>query len=666
MLRIFLSVTFLNQFMLWGLLAASIPVIIHLLNRRRHKTIQWAAMQFLLKATRESRGKKKLRHFLILACRTLGIAALAFAAARPIVSGLLGWGGGSIDLVVLVLDRSASMEARPGDGLAPRRQLVLEKVRESMKTLGNARLVLIDSATGAPQDVPSPEVLTEISSTATTDTTADFPTLLTRAAEFLRETPGRAEIWLASDLQTANWQPDDERWAAARATLNGLPQKPALRVLSITGNTAPNTALSLLGSRRAGDDLLLDLELLHTTEARVSPTVPLTANLNGTSTTDTLTLPGQSLRFQKRIALPPGSDSGFGWLSIPADGNDRDNVAFFAYGPARAVRSVVVSAPGETAAYLALAAAPPDFGKQQAEIIDPGQAAALKTTDVAAILWAAPLPTGSAAELLSRFISAGGQVAFFPTAATPAAPFLDLNWGPVTPAEKDKYFIVKEWNRADGPLRDGLNGTPIPAERLKAIRRQVPLGNAATLARWEDGEPFLSRHIVDRGTAWFVSSAPDYTWSNLGDGDVLLPFVQRIVALGAERFDAAYIAPVGSEPSKLMPTEIRTRLDDFGSPDPANADHLSGVFKLNDRLIALNRPPAEDTLEILSREALDTALTGTGYTLLEQAGQANDPSLSRDVWRAFLIGVLFFFISEALLCMPKKTTVQVLSPQPAQ
>ena len=86
---------FLNHLMLWGLLAASIPIIIHLLNRRRHKTIQWAAMQFLLKATRESRGKKKLRHFLILACRTLGIAALVLAAARPIVSGLLGWGGGS-------------------------------------------------------------------------------------------------------------------------------------------------------------------------------------------------------------------------------------------------------------------------------------------------------------------------------------------------------------------------------------------------------------------------------------------------------------------------------------------------------------------------------------------------------------------------------------------
>ena len=63
---------FLTPLLLWGLLAAAVPIAIHLINRRRHKTIQWAAMQFLLKATRESRGKKKLRHILILTCRALG------------------------------------------------------------------------------------------------------------------------------------------------------------------------------------------------------------------------------------------------------------------------------------------------------------------------------------------------------------------------------------------------------------------------------------------------------------------------------------------------------------------------------------------------------------------------------------------------------------------
>lgn len=652
--------------MLWGLLAASIPVIIHLLNRRRHKTIQWAAMQFLLKATRESRGKKKLRHFLILACRTLGLAALVLAAARPIASGLLGWGGGNIDVVVLVLDRSASMELRSGDGQAPRRQAILAKVRETMKTLNGARLVLIDSATGSPQDIPSPEVLAELSSTAATDTAADFPTLLTQAAEFLRETPGRAEIWLASDLQTANWQPNDERWAAARATLASLPQKPAVRVLSIAGAGASNSAISLLGSRRAGDDLLLDVELLHTTESRGAANLPLTVNFNGTRTSDTLTIPGQVLRFQKRLALPPASESGFGWLSIPADGNDRDNAAFFAYGPARPVKSLIVSKPGETASYLALASAPPAFGKQQSEWVDPTQFLALKTTDVSAILWAAPLPTGATAEQLTRFISAGGQVVFFPSGSAPAAAFMDMNWEPTKSADKDKYFIVKEWNHSDGPLRDGLNGTPIPVERTKAIRRQTPIGDAAVLARWEDGEPFLTRRIHDRGTAWFVSTAPDYTWSNLGDGDLLLPLLQRIVALGAERFDAAFIATVGTETTRALATETRTRLDDYGSPDPANIEYLAGVFKIGDRLLALNRPAAEDTLESLSHEELNIALQDTGYTLLEQAGKADDPSLSRDVWRAFLVALMFFLIAEALLCLPSKTTVKVLEPMVAK
>ncbi len=651
---------FLNPLLLWGLLAAAIPIAIHLINRRRHKTIQWAAMQFLLKATRESRGKKKLRHILILTCRALAVAAIAFAAARPIVSGLIGWGGGSIDTVVLLLDRSASMETKPGDGLNPRRQIVIEKVRDAMKSLGGARLVLIDSASRKPQEIPSPDILSELSSTSPTDSSADFPTLLNRAAEFLEDTPGRSEIWLASDLQVSNWRPNDDRWTTARATLAMLPQKPAIRVLSLTGPSAPNTAVRLLGSRRAGDEILLDLEILRAEDSRGSVTIPLTTNLNGSRTTETLTIPSQSLRFQKRVNLPTDSTTGSGWLSIPADGNSRDNSAFFAYGPARPVKSIIVAATGETADYLALAAAPPGFANQSTERLDPANIANLNTAEIATILWAAPLPTGPAADNLNRFLTSGGHVIFFPPGIASATPFADLTWADTSEAPNGKFFILKDWNHSDGPLRDGIDGTPIPAERLKAIRRQVPTGEATILARWEDGEPFIIRRIVDHGTAWFVGSLPDYTWSNLGDADVLLPTVQRIIAAGADRFDASYLTTVGSDPAQPLPGETRTRIDDYGTPDPANAAYESGIFRLGERLIAINRPAQEDNLEILTRESLDSALTGTNYTLLDQAGQADDPSLSRDVWRAFLIAVLLLLISEALLCLPKKSHPQVL------
>jgi len=657
---------FLNPLLLWGVLAASVPIIIHLLNRRRHRTIQWAAMQFLLKATRESRGKKKLRHLLILTCRALGIVALAFAASRPLVSGLLGWGSGTVDTVVLVLDRSASMEARPGDGLGTRRELILEQFQQTIAELGPTRTVLIDSASGEPQELPSPDVITQISATGATDTAADMPALLARAAEFLGESGGRAEIWMASDLQAANWRPDDDRWAAGRASLAALPQKPALRILSLTGPTAANVSIRLLQSRRTGDDLVLDLELLRSDESRGSASIPLTTSLDGTRTTEVLTLPGQSLRFQKAIPIPPGSESGFGHLSIPADGNARDNAAFFAYGPARPVKSLVVAPPGETADYLALAAAPPGFGNSVAERIDPSQAAQLATADAAAILWAAPLPTGPAAEALLNFINSGGHVLFVPPGTESSDEFLGMRWSAPTEAEIGKFFILNDWSRTDGPLADGMDSVPIPADRLRAIRRQIPLGDAAALARWEDDEPFLVRRVADRGTAWFMGSRSEYTWSNLGDADVLLPVVQRIVAAGSERFDASYVTHVGSDMARPLPGEVRQRVDDHGTPDPANAAFEAGVYRFGDRLIAVNRPAEEDSPEIISRDGLDTALDGTGYTLLDQAGQAADPTLARDVWRAFLFAVLFFLISEALLCLPKKSTTEVFpTPKPA-
>ena len=44
------------------------------------------------------------------------------------------------------------------------------------------------------------------------------------------------------------------------------------------------------------------------------------------------------------------------------------------------------------------------------------------------------------------------------------------------------------------------------------------------------------RRIVDHGTAWLLGTVPDYSWSNLGDADALLPLVQRIISEGNERF----------------------------------------------------------------------------------------------------------------------------------
>ena len=60
---------FLQPLLLWALPVAALPIIIHLVNRTRHRPLDWAAMTFLTKARRSSTRFQQLRRFLILACR---------------------------------------------------------------------------------------------------------------------------------------------------------------------------------------------------------------------------------------------------------------------------------------------------------------------------------------------------------------------------------------------------------------------------------------------------------------------------------------------------------------------------------------------------------------------------------------------------------------------
>ena len=60
-----------GAFALAGAAMAAGPIIIHLLHRRRFRTIDWAAMQFLRQAVRQSRRIMQLRDLLLMLLRLL-------------------------------------------------------------------------------------------------------------------------------------------------------------------------------------------------------------------------------------------------------------------------------------------------------------------------------------------------------------------------------------------------------------------------------------------------------------------------------------------------------------------------------------------------------------------------------------------------------------------
>ncbi len=102
--------SFLNPALVAGALLFAVPLLIHLLNRQRHKRRDWAAMEFLLRAYQKTRNRLRNENLLLLLLRCLIPIVLAFAIARPVLqhsASILGQQGGTHH--VFVLDQSYSM-----------------------------------------------------------------------------------------------------------------------------------------------------------------------------------------------------------------------------------------------------------------------------------------------------------------------------------------------------------------------------------------------------------------------------------------------------------------------------------------------------------------------------------------------------------------------------
>lgn len=101
-----------------GVIAVAVPILIHLLSRRRRKPIEWAAMRFLLEAFRRHRRRLRIEQLLLLATRCLIVLLLGLALARPLLeqTGLAGFGGGRAVFIVID-DGLVSQTRHPETGL---------------------------------------------------------------------------------------------------------------------------------------------------------------------------------------------------------------------------------------------------------------------------------------------------------------------------------------------------------------------------------------------------------------------------------------------------------------------------------------------------------------------------------------------------------------------
>lgn len=209
---------FINPGLLIGAALCVVPLLIHLLNRQRHKPMAWAAMRFVLAAHRRTRRRARLENLLLLLLRMAAVALLAFCVSRPFSgprSPLSGLTESRRDLVV-VLDGSASTGYRREVNTVF--EGIVDRARELVLGLDSsrgdrARLIL---AGRHPRLLSwrSPEEALSLLGTLSvpTDESLDLAATFAEVARLAEEQAGDGgrtglEIRLLTDLQRRSFEP---------------------------------------------------------------------------------------------------------------------------------------------------------------------------------------------------------------------------------------------------------------------------------------------------------------------------------------------------------------------------------------------------------------------------------------------------------------------------
>jgi hypothetical protein len=148
-----LAIWAISPWFFWaGGLLVGVPILIHLLNRRRYKIVQWAAMEYLLQALKKNRRRLKFEQLLLLATRCAILLLLGLALARPLgcaSSSVASLAGGRTGLHVFVIDNSYSMAYEADRPNAPThldQAKILAKEQISRLASGGESVMIVSAA----------------------------------------------------------------------------------------------------------------------------------------------------------------------------------------------------------------------------------------------------------------------------------------------------------------------------------------------------------------------------------------------------------------------------------------------------------------------------------------------------------------------------------------
>jgi hypothetical protein len=697
------SLSFLNPAFLWALPAASIPLIIHLLSRRRLPEVQFPTTQFLRALEPREIRRIRLREILLLILRTLAILILVLAFARPSItpSGSVAHAAAAVGLLIDDSESMAALEehARPRMQEAVARALAIADAGRPGDEMYLARATAPNEA-----EIGRARDKMRLRRSLERIEAQPLPAKLDGSLHALRlslmRSPLRTrELYVISDFQRTGITPEGRRELTESAH-EGI----RVFLLPVSEGRTPNHAFIGVDPMARPGPEGRGLEM----RARL-------ANY-ADGPTDRL-----ALRVRRGDALIGGGDAALGpsearWLSMPlepgtvsgdaipviaesdADALPLDDRWFAVLGAPRHLRVLRIAEPRGGAPaprFAALALDPGGDGGSGFAVETAGSGALLGLTrsraDVVLLDDVASLSADAEARLKGFLKTGGGLVVALGPHADPEYYSRHLFPGlidvtPTAPERASEGSAFELRARLPGhPVLEGLAvgvGSPLSQARLSGIMRgtvtppRAGLPRAEVVVQTTGGLPLV---VTAPSVAVFLSSLAD-DWGELPYSGAYVPLVRGMVAHAARAAagGAAFEPRVGERPFARLdtaPSGAVVAKGPAGYTSPAAVDNEGSGFRVVAdapapgpgfyafeaagrplATVAVNADPIESDLAAIPADSLEAPAGAAGSAAIlaipnRSALQTRlaDTRKGRELWLPFLVFAGVLLIGEILL-----------------
>lgn len=570
--------SFLNPLLLFGALAVSIPVVIHLVNQKKFQQMRWAAMRFLQASVRRTRQKSKIEDLILLLLRCLLVLALCLAFSKPALKRNIPIPLTNLGqtVTVLLIDHSMSMTA--SDGFKTSFELAVESATEKINALPPGSAVALLLVSDTVQEIvtePTSEldwVKAALKDLKPVHRKSDFRAGLDRAFQILRIHPGaKKELVLFTDGQSSAWK-DFENWSALLKKETDI----ARTLILVRERGIPNHAVTDLrlaeGPLIAGRMVRLEAQVLNSSAQPLSGFPVHLQTAEGTVLDQAAIpqlAPGESKSVSLFAKLPKVGLNRFE-IVLPSDGLKVDNSRPLVLPARKAIEVLVVN--GQPNAerrlnetfFLEHALRP--ISKEQAQdyflsvrLVEPQELAAARLNEYQVLILANVPSLESQAGVLENFVRQGGVLIFFPGSNQSSATsgrleelVLPGKYSRIigNAADEEKFFHidVKEKSHPIVSLwKDANAGTLNSARFFQSLEIQLPTAGpiktntvggpdfTRPVLQFENGQIALAERSIGAGKVFQFASTADTEWNDLPVRPTFVPLLHQMILYGVQK-----------------------------------------------------------------------------------------------------------------------------------